>query len=55
MAMTKMACMPVTTMEQEHHFLEALGSVVSWHVGPRGDRMALSDAASKPLLIYPRV
>ena len=55
MAMTKMACMPAATMEQEHRFLEALDGVVSWHVGPRGDRMALSDAAGKPLLILGRM
>lgn len=55
MAVTDMACMSATTMEQEHRFLEALDAVVSWHVGPRGDRMALLDAAGKPLLILGRM
>lgn len=55
MAMTDMACMPAATMERERRFLTALDTVRSWHVGPRGDRMALLDAANKPLLILGRM
>ncbi|WP_342627161.1 YbaY family lipoprotein [Nguyenibacter vanlangensis] len=55
MAVTDMACMPASTMEQERRFLKALDAAVSWHVGPRGDRMALLDAAGKPLLILKRM
>lgn len=55
MAVTQMACMPASTMEQERRFLDALGAIVSWHVEPHGDRMVLSNAAGKPLLILRRM
>lgn len=55
MAVTDMACMPATTMEQERRFLKALDAIVSWHVGPRGKGMMLLDAAGKPMLILERI
>ncbi|MCQ9155952.1 META domain-containing protein [Acidomonas methanolica] len=55
MAVTQMACMPASTMEQERRFLDALDAIVSWHVEPHGDRMVLSNAAHKPLLILRRM
>lgn len=47
---TKMACMPAGTMQQEAHFLDALGRVVHWHVAGRA--LSMVDAGGKTVLYF---
>ncbi len=47
---TMMACEPVEVMEQEAHFLAALGAAAAWQI--EGDTLTISDADGAPVITF---
>ena len=47
---TMMACEPVEVMEQEAHFLTALGAAATWQI--EGDMLTISDADGAPVVTF---
>jgi heat shock protein HslJ len=47
---TMMACEPMEVMEQEAHFLTALGAAATWQI--EGDMLTISDADGAPVVTF---
>ncbi len=54
LAATEMMC-PPATMDQEHKFFAALGKVAGWRIDQMRQKLVLTDAGGKPIVVFARM